>query len=43
MKRKFSHEEIIVTSLLITMCISMVYVFGLLIYNVVTSGCSMNI
>ena len=43
MKRKFSHEEVLVTSILVAMCASMMYVFGLLIYNVVISGCSMNI
>ena len=43
MKRKFSHEEIIVTSVIVTMCASMVYFFGLLIYNVVTSGTNMYI
>ena len=43
MKRKFSHEEIIVTSIIVTMCTSMVYFFGLLVYNVVTNGVNMGI
>jgi len=43
MKRKFTHEEIIVTSVIVTMCASMVYLFGLLVYNVVSSGVNMTI
>ena len=43
MKRKFSHEEIVVTSVILAMCASMVYVFGLLIYNVVVNGVTMYI
>ena len=43
MKRKFSHEEVLVTSLLVAMCASMMYIFGLLIYNVVISGINMSI
>ena len=43
MKRKFSHEEIIVKSVIVTMCASMVYFFGLLVYNVVTNGVYMSL
>jgi len=43
MRRKFTHEEIIVTSVIVTMCASMVYFFGTLVYNVVTHGLNMSI
>ena len=38
MKRKFTHEEIVVTSILVAMCASVMYAFGALVYNVVTFG-----
>ena len=36
MKRKFTHEEIIVTSVIIVTTSSLVYFLGLLVYNVIT-------
>ena len=43
MKRKFSHEEIIITSVIVTMCASIAYCFGSLIYNIATNGIGMTI
>jgi len=43
MKRKFTHEEVIITSVIVSMCASIVYVLGMLIYNVATSGVNMSI
>ena len=38
MKHKFSHEEIIVTSVVVACCASMVYLFGALLYNALIIG-----
>ncbi len=43
MKRKFNHEEVIVTSIIITVCASFAYCFGAFIYNAVVNGISMPI
>ena len=43
MKRKFTHEEIVVTSVLVIVFTSMSYCFGALIYNVIVNGVHMNI
>ena len=43
MKRKFTHEEVIITSVIVSMFASIVYVLGMLIYNVTTSGVNMSI
>ena len=43
MKRKFSHEEIVVTSVFVICSSSFFYCFAMLIYNAFTYGISMNI
>jgi hypothetical protein len=43
MKRKFTHEEIVVTSVLVICSTSMLYCFVALIYNALTYGVTMNI
>jgi len=43
MKRKFTHEEIVVTSVLVVVFTSMSYCFAALIYNAITYGVHMNI
>jgi hypothetical protein len=43
MKRKFSHEEIVVTSVLVVGFTYILYCFVALVYNALTYGVHMNI
>jgi len=43
MKRKFSHEEIVVTSVLVVCTSSFIYCLALFIYNIIVNGVHMNI